>query len=261
MLMLRVLVLFFLSVPWSFAQADKAFAQPEEAFAAYTAGQYEAAARLGEADGSAPGYALAARAVLASGVQEAGVEPSAEVLRRAQALARRALALDAGNAEARLQLAISLSLETRPMSLRAARRTGYGRLTRDLALSVLRDEPDHPYAHGFLAVWNIEVLRRGGRLGALIMGASLEQGRYHYAEAAKFAPDDGAIHWQWGRVLTATNPKKYRREIDLALAASIASQRDDALEGILQIRAADLRARLDSDADIGAIKAYAASLL
>ena len=259
--MLRVIVLFFLLVVWSFAQLHAAVAQPEEALAAYTAGQYETAACLGQADESAPGYALAARAVLASGVLEANVEPSTALLRRAQALARRALALDEGNAEARLQLAISLSLETRPMSLRAARRTGYGGRARDLALSVLRDEPDHAYAHGFLAVWNVEVLRRGGRLGALFMGASLEQGRYHYAAAAKLAPDDGALHWQWGRVLTATNPQKYRDEIDRALAASIASERDDALEGVLQMRAADLQGRLAEDKDLDAIKAYAASLL
>jgi len=217
--MRRVLALFFLLLPW-------AHAQPEEALTAYTAGQYETAARLGQADESAAGYALAARAVLAGGVLETDVEPSVALLRRAQML-----------------------------------RTGYGGRARDLALSVLDDEPDHAYAHGFLAVWNIEVLRRGGRLGALVMGASLEQGRYHYAKAIEVAPDDGALHWQWGRVLAATNPKKYQGEIDRALAASVASQRDDALEGVLQMRAVDLQDRLVGEKDLDAIKAYAASLL
>lgn len=253
--MYRLIVLLFCLVPWAHAQLP-------EALLAYNSGQYGVALRICELDKSAGSYALAARSVLAEGIMVAGVEPSLGALKQAEGLAMRALELDAGHIEGRMQLAIALSLRTRPMSTRAARRSGLGGQSKDLAMSVLADEPGNHYANGFMAVWHMEVLRRGGRVGGLILGASVDKGRAHYEVAARAAPDDGSLHWQWARALAATNPKKYRSEIIAALAACMGAKTDSALEGAFQARAKLLQDRLAATADdYAALEAYATSLI
>ena len=103
--------------------------------------------------------------------------------------------------------------------------------------NILITQPDNSYAHALLAIWNMEVLQRGGRIGARIMGASSRAGLMHYESAAERLPDDGALHWQWARVLAATNARKYRKNIDAALHASISATTNDALEHAMQARA------------------------
>ena len=94
---------------------------------------------------------------------------------------------------------------------------------KDLAEAVLKDDPNNAYAHGFLAVWNIEVVRRGGSVGSAIMGASLKQARKHYSAATRTLPQDAATHWQFARAMAALNARKYRAEIDAALAKALAA--------------------------------------
>lgn len=251
--MLRLFALFLLITP-------AAYAQPPEAVSAYIAGEFGPAAELAEASGEADSLAFAAQCILAGAISTPHGEPEGADLKRAEDLSRKALALSEGHLEARLQLAIALSLQARPMSNRQAMRTGLGQQARDLAEDILKEDPDNVYAHGLLAVWNVEVLRRGGRLGARLMGASFKAGEAHYKAAAAIAPQDGALHWQWARVLAATNPKKYDADIRAALQRAISSPTKDALEGVMQARAARLLALMQT-ASHEEIKTNAASLL
>lgn len=207
----------------------------------YASGRYDEIVRGAEAAPSADSLAIAARAVLSEAIC-LEVDPPTSKLKKAEAFARSALTLDPKHIEGRLQLAISLSLQARTMSLGEARRSGYGELTRDLARSVLADDPTNPYAHSFLAIWNLEVRRRGGAMGASIMGASLKDAFWHYEQAAEHAPDDAAIHWQFARALTALNPKKYDGWIDLALARAMNSEANSMAEETMQSRASELLA-------------------
>ncbi len=208
----------------------------------YAAGRYDAVLSEADALESADSLALAARAVLASAICDER-DPPAATLRQAEAYARAALQLDPDHIEGRLQLAISLSLQARAMSLGEARASGYGELTRDLVEGVLADDPTNPYAHSFMAIWHIEVRRRGGGLGAAIMGASLEKAEWHYEQAAFHAPDEAAIHWQYARALTALNPDKYRETISLALLRANQCEDNTAAEAVMRARAADLADR------------------
>lgn len=253
MLMMRILLLLLILIPMAYGQS-------QEAVSSYMTGDYAKAARLGESGDNADAVAFAARAILAEGMSQAIGEPSKGALTRAEALARRALVLDEAHVEARLQLAISLSLQARPMSNRQVMRSGFGAQAKDLAQSIIEDDPENAYAHALLAVWNVEVLRRGGRLGGRIMGASVEEGRAHYNAAARVLPGDGALHWQWARVLASTNVKKYRPEIEMVLEASISASTDDVLEGVMQARAKRLLDVLRTGTDDEA-KALAAALL
>ena len=187
--------------------------------------------------------ALSARAMLAKAMTGPADPPDA-LLHAALDKAEAAIAADPDHVEGRLQRAIALSLIIRPMTVGEARKTGWGDEARDLAEAVLDDEPDNFYAHGFLSVWHVEVVRRGGTIGSIIMGASLKDARRHYAAAAALAPDDASVHWQWARALAALDARKYRREINAALEAAVTAHVDSELERVMQTRAASLSAQM-----------------
>lgn len=221
------------------ARADDA----EMAEAYFTSGEYDLAVSEAATQGDADACAFSARALLAKAMSGEGDPPEA-LLYNALDEADAALALDSAHIEGRLQRAIALSLIIRPMSVREARRTGWGEEARDLAEAVLEDDPDNTYAHGFLAVWHIEIVRRGGPIGAMVLGASLDDARAHYAVAIAQAPHDASVHWQYARALAALNARKHRDEINAALDAAAASPVDSVLEGVMQARAAVLQAEM-----------------
>ena len=215
--------------------APSAFADQAAYHAAFQRGHYIEAAEIAADVRNADTLALAARALLA-GAMSGDSQPDQSVLAEAEAAARQALVLEPDHVEGRLQLAIALSLKMRPMTTGQARRTGHANAPRELAESVLEDEPGNAYAHGLLAVWNVEVVRRGGPFGSAIMGASVREARRHYDKAVSARPGDASIHWQYARALAALNPKKYRHDIEAALGAAFEAPLDDALEATMAER-------------------------
>jgi len=147
-----------------------------ELAAMFARGDYMAAAQEAEADARADDLAFAARALLAYCMTGTG-EPNDDTVERASRNAEAALKLEPGHEEGRLQLAIALSFKSRRMDVMAAWTSGYGEKGRKLAEDVLKADPSNFYALGFLAVWNIEVERRGGSLGTWAMGARLDKER------------------------------------------------------------------------------------
>lgn len=223
------------------AVADQATAE-----AAFVRGEYDAALTALADSESADALAFRARTLLA-GAMSGPADPPEVLLHRALDQANAALARDPAHAEARLQRAIALSLILRPMTTREARKTGWAEEARDLARSVLADEPANVYAHGFLSVWNVEVVNRGGRIGALIMGAGISDGRDHYEAAIAAMPDDASVHWQWARALAALNARKYRADVLAALDAALACPVESELERTMQARAALLKTEMLQD--------------
>ena len=196
---------------------------PAELADAFARGDYLEAADAAEAAAGADDLAFAARALLAHCMTGAD-EPDAAIVDRASKDAEAALKIDPGHDEGRLQLAIALSLKSRAMDVLDAWNKGYGEKGRKLAIEVLKSDPGNFYAHGFLAVWNVEVRRRGGSIGAAFMGASLKEGRRHYDEAMRLAPDDVGIHWQYGRALAALDAQRPRDEAAEVLARALSAQ-------------------------------------
>lgn len=208
---------------------------------AFEQGQYRQAAVEAEAAQTPDSLAFAARCLLAEAMSAADYEPPEALILRAEALARQAVAREPEHIEGRLQLAIALSLRARPMSTREAMRSGFGDEAKELVASVLEDDPENFYANGFMAVWNIEVVRRGGSFGSAIMGASVKKGHGFYASALAVERDDAATHWQYARALAALNARKYRGEIDAALSAALSAEAETELERVMQARAAKLQ--------------------
>lgn len=213
---------------------------------AFTEGRYEEAVDLAQSISSPDRLAFAARSLLADAVSKSDFDPPLLLIDNAEQLAREALVMDSNHIEARLQLAIALSLKARPLSNREAMRAGYGEEAKDLADGVLLDDPDNTYAHGFLAVWHLEVRRRGGAIGASVLGASVKKARRHYQQAVELSPEDASVHWQYGRALTALNAKKYRGEAESALNAALSCRSNSMLEHVMQERAQVLQTVLHS---------------
>jgi len=223
-----------------------AFAEQVEMEAAFNTGQYRDAATQAKGQQSADSLAFAARCLLAEAMSAPDHTPPQDIVVEAETLARQALELDDDHIEGRLQLAIALSLRARPLTTRQAMRAGYGGDAKDLVEAVLEDDPDNFYAHGFLAVWNIEVVNRGGSLGSAVLGASVKNGRAHYQNAIAIADEDPATHWQYARALTALNARKYRKDVDAALEAALSAPANTALERVMQQRARTLQTALET---------------
>ncbi|MDP3494846.1 MAG: hypothetical protein Q8R82_17175 [Hyphomonadaceae bacterium] len=217
-----------------------------ELAAKFARGEYMAAASEAEAAASADDLAFAARSLLAycmTGTQE----PDAAIIERASRDAEAALKIKPDHEEGQLQLAIALSLKSRRMDAMTAWNAGYGEKGRKLAEKVLKADPSNYYAYGFLAVWNVEVERRGGGFGAWVMGASLDKARSNYQAATRLAPDDVGIHWQYARALAALDAKAYAAEVNLALNRALSATANDHVERVMQTRAAVLANVLKGD--------------
>jgi len=205
----------------------------------FSRGDYIEAAALAEDAASADDLAFAARSLLAH-CMTGSAGPDARLIERAVRDAEAALRLDPDHQEGRLQLAIALSLKSRDMDLMAVWAAGYGEKGRKLAEEVLNSAPQNFYAHGFLAVWNLEVMRRGGGMGAWVMGASVEASRKHYDQARMLAPDDVGIHWQYARALAAFDLNGRSEEVKAALGRALAAVASDHVERVMQARARSL---------------------
>ena len=214
----------------------------------YSRGDYLAAATLAEAAAGPDDLAFAARALLAHSITGPAT-PDMRVVERAVKDAEAALRLDPTHEEGRLQLAIALSLKSRDMDVMAAWSAGYGERGKKLAEEVLKADPDNFYAHGFLAVWNLEVERRGGGVGAWMLGASVESGRRHYEQARTLAPDDIGVHWQYARALASLDLKGKTGEVRAVLDRALAASASDHVERVMQERAHQLSDALAGDRD------------
>jgi hypothetical protein len=214
-------------------------ATAEDIFALYARGDYEQAARAGEASHTAPGLAIAARAVLADAVLRDA--PCMPCLRRAEQLSRAAIAADPHFAFGQLWLAVSLGYESRLTGLVRARLNDAPGQARTALLAAVADDPKNPYAVSALGGWHIEVVRGGGSyLARLLYGATEKQALALFDRAIALAPGNVAVRYQIALSLAGFDPEKYRSRIAAELRAALADQAATAYEKEIQKRANDL---------------------
>lgn len=214
-------------------------ATTEEIFALYARGDYEQAAKVGEAAHTASGYAIAARAVLADDVLRD--KPCLECLERAERLSRQAVATDPRHAFGQIWLAVSLGYQSRITGVVKARlrdAPGQSKLALDAAIAA---DPGNPYAISALGGWNIEIVRGGGAtLARLLYGAKEDQALALFDRSTRLAPGNVAVRYQIALSLLGFDADKYRARILTELRASVAGEAATAYEKEIQGRANEL---------------------
>src|SRR5258705_4484730 len=204
----------------------------------YRAGNYEAAVAAGEAEGSGQSLAVAARAVLA----EANLRdvPCMPCLKRAEALARRSIALDTKHPEAFVYLAATLGYEARIVGSLRARFARYPEQAKEAIDRALLVAPNDSWSLAAAGTWHIEVVRNGGSLLARVLfGARLETGEDYLRRAVAAEPENLVIRFQ--RALLLSGDFDMNRETVISeLAAATMTEPRTAYERALKARAARL---------------------
>lgn len=218
--------------------SERAVADEPAGAALFIEGRFAEAGVAAGADlTSADAQAMAARAYAAAAMLAetgaAGSAWAAEARRHAEA----ALAIDPENVEGRLQLAVSLWLESRRQGGFEAYRNGLPQQGRALIESALANAPDDAWARAMMGAWHFEALRRGGRLAARLLQADLDQGRTAFAEAMSLDPADAAIPAHLGLAYLSLGVDRHAEEARAALSRALSISPRDAFEAAMQDRA------------------------
>ncbi|MDX2233135.1 MAG: hypothetical protein NW200_01440 [Hyphomonadaceae bacterium] len=212
--------------------------------AAYVAGDFMAAAARVEAVGG--DRSLAARALLAAVLTGGPVDDVDALIARAEAHARAGAAADPDDAEPRLHLALALGMKARRAPLRDAVKAGYAREGRALIDAALRLAPASPWAHALDGAWHLEILRRGGRVGASLYGAERGAGLAAFERARALAPGDAAIAYQYAVALLELDGARGAARARALLAVAGACRADDAFEAAIAAQARQVAQILDT---------------
>lgn len=218
-------------------------ADPNALYALYAQGHFAEAMRQGADSGTSAGYAIAARAAMAVAMMRP--KPCLDCLERGEAFARRAVAADPNNADARVWLATSLGYEARIEGLIWARlRDDPGR-AKDNLDAALKSDPGNAYALAALGGWNVAIVRAGGSfLARQFYDATMAQGLALFDRAVAAAPDNVAVHYQIALSLAGFGPNRYRDRMMSELKAAIRSTPATVYEKFVQDRARQLLALL-----------------
>ncbi len=239
-------VVCLLAASWTDAAADAA--PSDAARTALAAGLWETAADLGEATGTADGWAVATEALA---IHAHYVAPEAEreaLLQRAMALAEKAVLAEPTNPAARFQLAHAVGRYAQHLSPMRALREGYVGRSRDLVEDVLELDPDMVLARLQLGSWHADVVGQAGRLVArLTHGATEKKALQHYERALELAGDDLVVYTEIGRGLLRLGRRKHGARAQELLGRAVALEPRDAFERILHARAAGQLAELERD--------------
>jgi len=237
---MRTAAFLVIAMLWPLAAMAQTY---EDALAAYVSGDFAGAAAAARALDSADGWALAARAELVvAAYREPDRGAALASLDRAISDARRAVELDPGHIEGRLQLAIGIGYQARihqsPSLARDARR---------LVDAVLADAPDNGYALAVLGGWHGEtVATLGGFMARLMVGARTSEFTAAFDRALEADPANPATPAYYARLLLDIGGRDFRERAAEVLALALATPPRDAFEAMMVDQARALDAALAS---------------
>jgi len=203
--------------------------------ALYEQGEMLAAAEFARRTGGADGLVLAAEATLVDALYLADAAARPQLLERAVADARGALALAPDDEAACLQLAIALGALADWQGPIAAHLNGYAKEGHDLLLRARQLAPDDPWPDGLLGIWHLQIVRHGSAvLAAELYGASAEAGLALCRRAAVLAPEALALRYGCAVSLLEVSPKRFGQEALGTLVAIVRMPAADAAERLVQ---------------------------
>jgi cytochrome c-type biogenesis protein CcmH/NrfG len=186
-----------------------------------------AAPAWAEAPGNPNHLMTASRAALTPCVHDLRGPDCTAGLGRAEADAAEALALAPDGVEPRLGLALTLGMKAKRASAGEALARRYAPRGKALIDEALALDPRDARAYALLGGWNLEIVRRGGPVGARLMGASSKAGMRAFTEARTLAPNDPAIALHFAIALLGLNATRYGAKArELLTAASIGRAND-----------------------------------
>ena len=219
----------------------------DEIFATYARGDYEQAARMGEASRTAPGLATAARAVLAEAVLRD--TPCLPCFERAERLSRQAVAADPHHAFGQVWLSVALGYQARIIGAVKARMRDMPHQSRVALDQAVKDDPQNAFAVSALGGWHIEVVRGGGApLARLFYGARESEAISLFDRAVRLAPGNVAVRYQIALSLAGFDAGKYQTRIVSELKAAISDTPETEYEKKIQARATELLALMNQGA-------------
>ena len=187
----------------------------------YIAGKYDEAERAAVAQGSAAGYALAARSDLAGETMRP--EPCLECLLHAEQLALRSIDANPNLVEAHIEYVIALGYEARLVGMFEAQVRGYATKAKKHIDAALAVDPGNPWAWAALGNWNIEIAADGGpALARMLYGATVAKGLADFAKAFAAMPDSLVLQYHYALALAAYDHNLYRDAIANALTKAAA---------------------------------------
>ena len=211
----------------------------------YEQGKYEQSIAAGLREYSSAGYAVAARAELASEMMRE--EPCLECLDRAEGYARRAIADDPKQAEGHIYLAVTLGYETRIIGLIEARIRRYAEQARAELDTAIVDDPRNAWAWAALGGWNLEIVHSGGKtLAQWLYGANLQDGLADFQKSFALDPNNLVLRCQYAITLASYDRVRFRAEIATSLESALAIHPQTAYEIFAQSRARALLAAFNS---------------
>lgn len=220
-----------------------AFADMDNARAAFSQGDWTAAESWAAQEETASSLAFAAEAALASLIL-GEAEDRRATAERARSLAERAAAIDPENADAQLRLGMAIGYAGRYVSRAGAFLRGLPRQSRRAMETGLALAPEDPRAEALLGGWHMEVTRRGG---ARAFGSSIEDGIALYRSAAERAPEDPLIAYLFALALTASDAQAHAEEAVSHLDRALAIEPEDVFETGVIALAENLKSRLEAD--------------
>jgi tetratricopeptide (TPR) repeat protein len=214
---------------------DPARASENTALAMFEKGDYLAAATAGAAEGTAASVALAARATLADATLRD--TPCLVCLQNAEALARKAIAIDSNNWEGHIHLAVSLGYQARIIGPIRARFSRFPEQAKQEIETALRLAPTNHWTLSAAGGFNIEVVRAGGRLlGNLLYGATFENGVSYFSKAIAADPENPLIKLQYALALTGYDFDQRKTEIVAVLDSCVHAKPGNVYEEAMRQR-------------------------
>jgi len=203
--------------------------------ALYAQGEMLAAAELARQSGGADGLVLAAKATLVDALYLADAAAKSQLLERAVADARAALALAPDDEAVCLQLAIALGALADWRGPIAAHLNGSAKEGYELLLRARQLAPDDPWPEGLLGIWHLQIVRHGSAvLAAELYGASAEAGLALCRRAAVLAPQALALRYGCAVSLLDVDAERFGNEALSALVAILRMPAADAAERLVQ---------------------------
>ncbi len=160
---------------------------------------------------------------------------------------RKAVRAEPLSVDVNLMYATTLWLEARSTGKRMSYLKGLPQKSRDVFEKILEEHPENSRALGSYALWNFDVLRRGGKSGARALGASYENGETMWNRSRELAPDDHFLAIQGAFMLIAFDREQFQSEAIELLTNVAEEEMSSALELALFERGNELKIALQND--------------